>query len=446
MTIWEFFYDPVLRAPTIGCMFMCLSAALTGVLVYLRKQSLVGEALSHASYPGVILGILLSALIMPETDLALSSFSIILGAFFSALIGFWAIQKLETHLKVPADAALCFILSSFFGIGLTLASRVQFTHPNLYKQSQVFLYGQAATMTDIHIVIYLILSFVIAGFIWLFYKELQTVSLDRSYANSLGIPVKRLDSCVFVLVVLSLILGIRSVGVVLMSAMLIAPAAAARQYTNKLSVMFTLAALFGLISGFAGNYFSVTISNTISANHPESKLALPTGPMIVVAASLICLLSLLLAPERGLIIRWIRATAFRSKCLSENVLKFLWRKQPEHMTIKNIIQSQNQSYLAIRKTLQSLRRNGWVEKSGDDAWQLTPSGLKAAARIVRLHRLWEVYLSDYLDMGAEKVHRSAEEMEHIITPEIEEELVKLLKDPQLDPHHQPIPPRNGGKK
>lgn len=445
MNIWDFFSDPVLRGPTIGSMLMCLSAAITGVLVYLRKQSLIGEALSHASYPGVILGVLFSTLIVSENnDFNFLSLLILIGAFSTAFVGYWIIQLLEIKIRIPSDAALCFVLSSFFGIGLTLASRIQFTHPTLYKQSQIYLYGQAATMTDMHIAIYLGLSILISFGILLFYKEFQTVALDRVYAKSLGISVKMMDALIFFMVVLSLILGIRSVGVILMSAMLIAPAAAARQYTHRLYIMFLLAGFFGLLSGFAGNYFSVKISEFMIQNEPESRFTLPTGPMIVFSASMICIFSLLFAPERGLVLRFVRAYSFKAKCLSENILKQLWRKQPT-LSTKEIMRSQNQPYISIKMSLRKLQKRGLIVSDGPNQWKLTQNGLKSAARVVRLHRLWEVYLSDYLAMGAEKVHRSAEEMEHIITPDLEAELVKLLNDPQVDPHHQPIPPHNGSK-
>lgn len=414
-------------------------AALTGVIVFLRKQSLLGESLSHATYPGVIIGVLFAAYleIDDRQDILLSIF-ILMGAFVSALVGLWCIYQLEKRWRVPSDAALCFILSSFFGIGLTLASRIQFTHTYLYKQIQSYLYGQAATMTDWHIMVYGALSVVLLGMIVLLYKELHVIALDRGYAKSLGIPVVSIDALTFFAIVLAVVIGIRSVGVVLMSAMLIAPPAAARQYTNRLYGMFILAAIFGLISGFFGNYFSVQWSWYLALQYPQARLTLPTGPMIVVVAATICFSSLLLAPERGLLLRWIRIMHFRYKCFCENILKTMWRFD-HPVTLTQMNKYQNASPFYLRWMVWRLMRNGWIEKKTSHSYQLTHDGKQRAARIVRLHRLWEVYLADYLGIGAEKVHRSAEEMEHIITPEIEKELTNLLNDPKKDPHQQPIP-------
>src|SRR5262249_37076291 len=163
---------------------------------------------------------------------------------------------------VPSDAALCFVLSTFFGIGLTITSEVQFSFTSLYKQTLTYLYGQAATMTDIHIVIYGVLALVVMIMILLLYKELQVMTFDRQYAKSLGIRVRSIDLLLFILVAIAVIIGIRSVGVVLMSAMLIAPAVAARQFTNRLSILLMLAAFFGMLSGFLGNYFSVQLTES----------------------------------------------------------------------------------------------------------------------------------------------------------------------------------------
>lgn len=438
-----YFTDAVLRAPTIGCMLMCLAAALVGVIVFLKKQSLLGESLSHAAYPGVIIGVIAAGLLtLTEEQETLLAILIMTGAFLSAMAGLWAITFLERRLRVRSDSALCFVLSAFFGIGLTLASEVQFSYSSLYRQIQVYLYGQAATMTDIHIIIYGVLSLAVLFVVIFFYKEIQVIAFDRDYAKSLGINTKAVDVIIFILIVLAVIIGIRSVGVVLMSAMLIAPAVAARQFTNRLSVMFVLAGIFGLLSGFFGNYFSVELTHLLALKYPTSRLNLPTGPMIVIIASCICILALLFAPNRGLIVRLARIVLFRYQCICENLLKAIWRYDADDgVAFENIVKYQSASAIYLRFILWRLAHQGWVEHVSSDKYRLTHEGRAWASRIVRLHRLWEVYLVDYLGVGSERVHRNAEEMEHIITPELEQELTILLKDPKQDPHHQPIPPK-----
>lgn len=428
---FHYFTDPVLRAPTLGTMLMCAAAALVGVIFFLRKQSLLGEALSHAAYPGVILGVIIAAFLgfSDIQEATLTSF-ILMGAFLTAMGALFAIYFLEDKVKVRSDAALCLVLALFYGVGVLLASHVQFSLTSLYRQVQVYLYGQAATMTDIYIVIYGILLLLVGGIIWAFYKEFQIITFDRNYAETLGISTKVIDFLLFVLVVSAVVIGIRSVGVVLMSAMLVAPAAAARQFTHHFSKMLLLAMGIGALSGFLGNYFSL-----------ELGVALPTGPMIVLSASALCFFAILFAPKRGILWRFVRSVRFRSQRQQENILKALWRLGPVHSSsfghLKRLLGGTS---LELDFNLWRLRSNGWIihDESG---YFLTHEGEQWAAKIVRLHRLWEVYLVDYLGIGAEKVHRSAEEMEHILTPELERELTLLLKDPKKDPHAQPIPPR-----
>ncbi len=435
-----YFTDPILRAPTIGCILMCLSAAWVGVIAYLRKQSLLGEALSHASYPGVILGaIVCSFLFQEENSWHWVPLLGMLGAFAASLLALYAIHYLQRKQKVSVDAAMCFILSAFVGVGITMASHIQFTHSTLYKQSLSYLYGQAATMTDIHIALYGLLSLLVIASILFFYKEIKVLTFDRDYAASLGIRVDMLDSIIFILLALAIVVGIRSVGVVLMSAMLIAPAVVARQFTNRLLNMLFIAGAIGMISGFLGNVFSVELSHLFQILYPNERLALPTGPMIVLVATFFCLAALLLAPERGLIFRLIRIAFFRHRCIRENVIKTMWRIGKEQwILVKEVARYQTVSYFYLRHIFYRLEKQGWVEKRGR-RFRLTMDGLHRAAHIVRLHRLWEVYLAEYLGVGVERVHRSAEEMEHILTPELEAELTRLLKNPKKDPHDQPIP-------
>ncbi len=431
----EYFTDPVLRAPTLGCMLMCLSASVVGVIAVLKKESLLGEALSHATYPGVFIGVLLSSLFFQEVSAAF----IMAGGFLTALLSLYLINWLETSCKVKPDAALCFTLATFFGTGIALASLLQQTHTSLYQEIQIYLYGQAASMLDFHIALYGALSLFILSVVALFYKELQAVIFDREFATSLGIHTKTIDTLVFLLIVLAVVIGIRSVGVVLMSAMFIGPAVAARQFTHHFSQMLLLSALFGLASGFLGVYLSAEASDALATLFPGERLSLATGPMIVVVATFFALLSLFFAPERGFMQRAIRRSLYRLQCQRENILKTLARSDKEQgLTIQQIVKKQNISLPLLYYLLLGLRSAGWVEKKQEHVC-LTSDGKKKALRIVRLHRLWEVYLVNYLEVGSERVHKSAEEMEHILTEEMEKELDLLLKYPRMDPHHQPIP-------
>lgn len=432
-----YFTDPVLRGPTIGCMLMSLSAALVGVLVFLRRESLIGESLSHAAYPGIMLGCLFMGALSVDYDEAVTLW-ILAGAFITSIIGLWMIHWLEKSFRIRSDSALCFILALFFGIGLTVASRLQFIEPSLYRKGQAYLYGQAATMTDFHIWLYGALALLTIILIGLFRNPIKLLIFDRNYAQSIGMNVWGFDQLVFSLVILAVIIGMRTVGVVLMSAMLIAPAAAARQYTHRMGPMLALAAFIGALSGFLGNYLSVELSYAFLKVSEGSQLSFPTGPSVVVVSAAICIISLLIAPERGLFVRAARIAGYRYKCACENLLKFMWKHGS--VSAEGWHALEGTSRLLRMFILFRLKRNGWIVKTAQNDWSLTPEGKARAAKIVRLHRLWEVYLVEYLGVGSERVHHNAEEMEHVLTPELEMQLTLLLNDPEKDPHAQPIPP------
>lgn len=426
--ISSYFTDPVLWAPTIGSILMCVASSLIGVVAFLRKRCLLAEALSHSAYPGIVISAFVLAVFFTSIDESGSLF-VLIGAFLSSLGGLWLVEIMEQKLKVQSDAALCFALSVLFGVGILIASRMQSIYPLWYNQIHVFLYGQVATMVSLHVVIYSCLLALVFLFLFLLYRPLKLISFDRQFAGTIGLPVKRIDALLFFLLVLAIVIGIRSVGVVLMSGMLVAPAVAARQLTHRLWLIFVLAGAFGGFSGFLGNYLSIELSRIVS---PEGSGSLPTGPMIMLSASTLCLLALLFSPTTGLLSRVLRIARFKDNCQLENALKTLWRGEQ--------MQMQWQKKPSGLSSLQMLRLclKGWIEKKGRGLYRLSEKGRVKSAQIVRLHRLWELYLVS-LGQGAEKVHHSAEEMEHVISQELERKLTELLENPTHDPHKQPIP-------
>ena len=288
---------------------MCVAAAMVGVLVFVRKRSLLGEALSHATYPGVTFAIVLAGFFSLESALP---FLVLLGAFLSALLGFWVIDRLEKKVKVASDAALGAVLSLFFGVGVTIASFAQNSYAHLYRQMQSYLYGQAATMTDMHIVMYGSLALAVILFIFCFYKEILTLSFDPHYARATGVAARYLNLAIFLIIVISLVIGVRCVGVILMSAMLIAPAAAARQFTNRLSTLFLLAGFFGGASAFLGLVGSYILSNGASSHY-----ALPTGPAIVLISGALALSHFFLR---------LKEVLSAAMCVKRNSVRYAFRK------------------------------------------------------------------------------------------------------------------------
>ncbi len=437
----QYFTDPVLAAPTIGSMLMCAIAAFVGTFSVLKRQSLVSEALSHASYPGVICSLLFGKMFLNyEGDWQFLLIPLI-GAAISSLLGMYCIQTLTKKYHLASDSALCFVLASFFGVALVILSCVQGSFPTLYRELQSYLFGQAATQTDEHIVLYGTLAALAFGVCIIYYRQIKAVIFDPEYAKAIGINTRKIEVVLLGVTVLAVVVGIRSLGVVLMSAMFIFPAVSSRLWTARLEFVLLLACIFGLVAGFFGVYFSHEMSQTMGVNGQYSSF--PTGPMIVLAGAGIFIFSSLLAPQKGLIFRVVRRWSFWVLCKQENLLKVLWkvcsRKNSPDIHRSEITQNFQSSSLGLSFLLVALTNKGWLKNKGYDCYELTASGMLWGRKIVRLHRLWEVYLVEYCGVGKDRVHPSAEEMEHIITPEIERELEVILHFPNKDPHSQPIP-------
>ena len=439
----DYFTDPVLFAPTIGSMLMCFTAAIIGAFVVLKKESLLGEALSHTAYPGVIVALLLVQWLLPQesSSIAIELVFVLMGAFIASIGGIYSIAYLQKKKVVP-DASLACVLSSFFGLGMLLLSCLQTLYPTLYRKLQAYLFGQVATMVHIHVVMYAIFACTTCLIIFFFIRPLKITIFDPSFASCIGIRKNKVEALLFFLIVLATVAGIRSVGVILLASMLIFPAAGARFFVKKISHLLLFSACFGILCGFFGVVLSHELSSRFSGLH-QKVLSFPTGPMIVICAGFLFLLTALFAPKRGLFIRGIRKMTFSYECRTENLVKAIWKyckkADKRYISINELMQISSVQGYFLHWLLYVLRNRGLLRKIQDNEYELTAVGMLWGRKLVRLHRLWEVYLVEFCKFAKDRVHPLAEEMEHILTEEMEHELTQLLKDPMLDPHNAPIP-------
>ncbi len=277
------FKDYTFLVVALGCLALGGISGVIGSFAVLRKQSLLGDGVSHAALPGVVAAFLLTGIKNTAVLLA--------GALFSGLTAALLISFTVKKTKVRFDAALATVMSSFFGLGTVLLTCAQKLPDATQAGLSAFIYGQASAMLKSDVLLILVCSgFLLLGGI-LFWKEYKVFSFDPEFAVQSGYPEKPLSLVLSLMTVITVILGIQTVGVVLMSAMLIAPAAAARQWSDRLGVMVVLAALFGGASGVLGAYASAVGEG------------LPTGPAIVVVSGLTVAASVLFAPKRGVISR-----------------------------------------------------------------------------------------------------------------------------------------------
>lgn len=294
----ELFTDYTLRNVALGAAILGVVGGVLGSFAVLRRQGLYGDALAHATLPGVCVAFILAGTKAPAILLA--------GAAISASLGALLILAVVGGTRIKQDAALGIVLSVFFGFGTVLLTYIAGTGNSGQAGLDRFIFGQAATLVADDVVTMGLLGGVSLVLVALLFKEFKLLSFDPVFAASAGYPVGRLNLLLTSLIVVAIIIGIQTVGVILMAAMLITPAAAARQWTERLSTMILVSGLFGAASGVVGS--------VISATGPD----LPTGPLVVLTATAILLISLLVGKSQGSVWERLRASSNRREVLRKS--------------------------------------------------------------------------------------------------------------------------------
>lgn len=418
------FTDPNVRYVVIGSIILGATSAIVGSFAFLRKRALVGDAIAHAVLPGVALAFILSGVKDP--------FILIIGALISGWLSLLTIEGIEKTTKLKSDAAIGIVLSVFFGVGILLMTHIQHSGNAAQSGLDSFIFGKAASLTPHDIKVFSGVGLLLIILIFLFFKEFKLISFNPDYAKTIGLPVKFLTFLLSTITVLAVAVGIQAVGVVLMAALLITPASGARFWTNKLSSMLIIATLFGAISAFMGSYVSYIAPS------------MPTGPWVVMMLSILTVGSIWFAPKRGMLARYRVRLENQNKILTENILKLFYHRGEKDnsfqkaRSFEELISSRDFSVKELSRGLAKLKKKNLIRKKDQD-WHITQSGLNEAKRIIRLHRLWEMYLNQRLKLEPDHVHNDAEAIEHIITPEVERQLERDLAFPEKDPHQSTIP-------
>ncbi len=335
---------------------------MLGSFAVLRKQSLLGDAISHAALPGIAIAFLITG--------AKESNVLLIGALISGLIGTFWIRGITKKTYLKSDTALGLILSLFFGFGMLLLTFIQ-KQPNANQAGlDKYLFGQAATLVESDVWLMSIVTGLCVVILLLFWKEFKILLFDADYTKTLGFNTKTIDVLITSFIVLAIVLGLQTVGVVLMSAMLLAPAAAARQWTNSLGVMVILAALFGAFSGVIGTAISASQNN------------LSTGPVIVIIAAVFVFISFIFSPGRGLLFKQIRFIKNRRDLELNKTLAFMYNIAKTHDNISHphTIKILNNFQGFTRKTLQKLVKREYVTLDGN-MWSLTQEGFNTASNL-----------------------------------------------------------------
>jgi manganese/zinc/iron transport system permease protein len=355
----DLIFDYTLRNVALGAAALGLVSGALGCFAVLRRQSLLGDAISHAALPGIALAFLLTG--------AKVSAVLLLGAAIAGWLGTLVVLAVVRTTRIPEDSALGIVLSVFFGFGLVLLTFVQRQPTAAQAGLETFLFGQAATLVASDVLLIAGLgagALLVTALSW---KEFKVLAFDPEYGTSLGLPMRAVEILLTTLLVIAIVVGLQTVGVVLMSAMVVAPAVAARQWTDSLGVMVLLAGGFGALAGVSGAVISGVTAGV------------PTGPTVVLSITAIVLLSMTLAPRRGLVWAAVAQARARRQIREELVLGSLHALAAQHPGGEHghsiaALEALSAGRTDVRRSLALLEGRGHARQHDDGAWSITAAG------------------------------------------------------------------------
>lgn len=404
------------RVVTLGVALLGLAAGVIGSFLLLRRRALLGDAMSHAALPGIALAFM-AMVAAGGAGKALPG--LLLGALMACLAGAGIVLLLGRVTRIKEDAAIGIVLSVFFGLGVALLGLVQDMPQGNAAGLESFIYGKTASM--IRADAYLIGGCAVFVLICcaLFFKELRILCFDTGFTASLGWPVGLLDALLIMLVVLVTVVGLQAVGLILVIAFLITPAAAARFWTDRLAVMMALAGMIGAAGGALGAMISALVPR------------LPAGAVIVLACSLFFGLSMVFGLRRGLVMRLWHHLSLTARIGRQHLLRALYECQEKRgdsgaVSVEELLGRRSWTPRRLRRLIGRARRRELVQLEGDYL-QFTPKGLSEARRIVRNHRLWEQFLLTHADVAPGLVDRDADRVEHVLGVDLVRALEEQLE-------------------
>lgn len=363
--LYDLFFDYTLRTVALGSAILGIVSGALGAFAVLRKQSLLGDAISHAALPGIVIAFLITRSREPAV--------LMFGALITGWLATLFMLNITRTTRIKNDSALGLVLSVFFGFGLMLLTFTQKLPDATQAGLDKFLFGQAATLLQRDVTTMAVISAIALGLLAFFWKEFKLITFDPEYAESLGFPVRFLDVVLTTLLVVAIVVGLQTVGVVLMSAMIVAPASAARQWTDKLSLMVILGGFFGAVAGVSGTLISGSMEK------------LPTGPVIVLCISVIVVFSILFATNRGLVWNWFRARKNRHQIRAQAVLADLYTLALQHPNTEHghsivVLRAMSSNPEGVPLALGQLKEQGLAREMSRDVWAVTNTGLAEAGK------------------------------------------------------------------
>ncbi|MEM8670610.1 MAG: iron chelate uptake ABC transporter family permease subunit [Planctomycetota bacterium] len=430
--IWRVFslQDYNVRIVLFGVTMLGCAAGMVGSFTLLRKRALMGDAISHSTLPGIAIAFMIAVFLGYEQK---SLIFIQAGATISGLAGVATILAMSRLTRLKEDTALGSVLGVFFGFGVVLLGITQQMSGSSTGLDS-YVYGKTASMGILDAKLIAGAAFICILTSLLLFKELKLLCFDDDFAGSRGFPVTAIDMCLMAMVVVVVIVGQQAVGLILMIALLITPAAAARFWTERLGRMFFISGAIGAIGGLLGAGASALFSK------------LPSGAMIVLVCTAMFFFSMIFGSARGILVRLRTRFRVNRTVARQHLLRALFEllegsspsdsasvatstAPKQSISFESILKQRSWSKHQLQKEIRRSQSDEYVQWVGDRL-TLTRRGKTEAARLTRQHRLWELYLINYAEIAPSRVDRAADHIEHVLEPETVSELELLLKQEQ----------------
>jgi manganese/zinc/iron transport system permease protein len=412
------------RVVILGVMALGIAAGLVGTFLLLRKRALTADALSHATLPGIAIAFMVMVAFGMEGK---SMFGLMIGAFVFGCVGVLLILGIRRTTKLKDDAAIGIVLSVSFGFGLCLLRLATEMPSGNAAGLNGFIFGKAASMvasdTKVIATVALCTGIIVAAL----RKEFTALCFDENFGLVQGWPILRLDITLMTLVAIVTVIALQSVGLVLAVAMLIVPAASARYWCTRIGSLLIVSAIIGCLGGWLGGVVSALVPR------------MPTGPVIVLVCGGWFIFSFIFGPVNGIVASQWRIWKLNRRIGIQHILRAMYEVSSENRSCKfeSIVRCRSWSKSHVKHLLSRLVRQKFVTNK-KDSWVLTESGMQKATRVVRNHRLWEVYLINYADIAPNHVDRDADTIEHVLGTSMVEKLELLLCSDSLPPSPHPL--------
>jgi manganese/zinc/iron transport system permease protein len=412
------------RVVLLGVTLLGLACGVVGCFALMRRRALLGDALSHATLPGIALAYLIVNQLGGDGK---QLHWLLLGAALSGTAAMIVLALLRRTTRLKEDTTMGMVLSVFFGAGTALLAIVQQLPDGSAAGLEGFIYGKTASLLPSDAWRIAIVAIVVLSMIGMLFKEFKLLCFDEAGAAAQGFPILLLDGLLMLLVAVVTIVGLQAVGLVLVIALLVVPAAAAQFWTQRLSTAVVIAGVLGALSGYLGAMLSGALSN------------LPSGALVVLVAVAMFLASLLLGPVDGLLVRFWNRSQTRRRSDARHVLRAMYewlelkeqapdrlgKQRSAEVPLEGVLQARSWSLEQMQRAIRTTTNRGWVESNGP-AIRLTADGAREASRVVHEHRLWELYLITHAEVATSRVDADADAIEHVLGPELVDQLEQLL--------------------